>query len=360
MDDRTVTADAAISADELAEFVAVARSFAQEVPGKLWLELDIGNADAIDRSWAGLCEIGFDRCLVSEAAGGTGLPASALPALVEEIATGDGGVAMLLLLSNIALSALPAERLAELGETDRVAFVPAVGAREPGVSLPELAGGKLTGEAAFAVGGFAADGLVMACRTGEGFALALVESGADGVTIERVEDQLALGAARVAKIKLAGAPAIQVGGAAELDHANAVLNAGIAAIARGISRRARAMAQEYAENRYQGGGPIIIHGAVRDMLARMSERELGMPPAPALGGGDTAGTELAIGLARKISVSDAAVATTLDAVQVFGGMGYMRETGAEKLMRDAKYCQVYPRPNWIARDELLELQRERH
>ncbi|MBK5229923.1 MAG: hypothetical protein JJE27_02010 [Thermoleophilia bacterium] len=120
------------------------------------------------------------------------------------------------------------------------------------------------------------------------------------------------------------------------------------------------MAQEYAENRYQGGGPIIIHGAVRDMLARMSERELGMPPAPALGGGDTAGSELAIGLARKISVSDAAVATTLDAVQVFGGMGYMHETGAEKLMRDAKYCQVYPRPNWIARDELLELQRERH
>ncbi|MBI4897581.1 MAG: hypothetical protein HY827_04350 [Actinobacteria bacterium] len=92
------------------------------------------------------------------------------------------------------------------------------------------------------------------------------------------------------------------------------------------------------------------------MLARMSERELGMPQASLSG----AGSELAIGLASKISLTDAAVLTTLDAIQVFGGMGYMRETGVEKLMRDAKYCQVYPRPNWIARDELLELQRERH
>ncbi|HEX7435175.1 MAG TPA: acyl-CoA dehydrogenase family protein, partial [Caldimonas sp.] len=268
MNDQTVTADATITAEELAEFVAVARSFAKEVPGKLWLDLDIGSADAIDKSWAGLCEIGFDRCLVSEQAGGTGLPASALPALAEEIATGDGGVAMLLLLSNIALSLLPAERLAELGETERFAFIPAVGAREPGVSLPELAGGKLTGEIAFAVGGFAVDGLVVACRAGDGFALAAVECDAKGVTIERVEDQMALGAARVAKIEFAGAKAAKIGGGAELDHANAVLNSGIAAIARGISRRARAMAQEYAENRYQGGGPIIIHGAVRDMLAR--------------------------------------------------------------------------------------------
>jgi alkylation response protein AidB-like acyl-CoA dehydrogenase len=58
-------------------------------------------------------------------------------------------------------------------------------------------------------------------------------------------------------------------------------------------------------------------------------------------------------LAAKIAATDAAVASTTDAVQVFGGTGYMVETGIEKLMRDAKYCQLFPEPNWVAHDELM-------
>jgi alkylation response protein AidB-like acyl-CoA dehydrogenase len=58
-------------------------------------------------------------------------------------------------------------------------------------------------------------------------------------------------------------------------------------------------------------------------------------------------------LALKIAVTDAAVRSTTDAVQVFGGAGYMHDTGVEKLMRDAKYCQLFPEPNWAAQDELV-------
>jgi alkylation response protein AidB-like acyl-CoA dehydrogenase len=61
-------------------------------------------------------------------------------------------------------------------------------------------------------------------------------------------------------------------------------------------------------------------------------------------------------LALKIAATDAAVRSTIDAVQVFGGTGYMRDSGIEKLMRDAKYCQLYPEPNWVAQDELVHLQ----
>jgi len=50
-----------------------------------------------------------------------------------------------------------------------------------------------------------------------------------------------------------------------------------------------------------------------------------------------------------------AVASTTDAVQVFGGTGYMVETGIEKLMRDAKYCQLFPEPNWVAHDALKRM-----
>lgn len=349
MTDTTLTP--AVSADELAEFVSVASTFAADVPGKDWAELDVGQAEAIERSWNGIREIGFDRCLVGESAGGVGLPPAALPPLLEEIATGEGGVAMLMLLSNIAAEAVGDEVLTSAGESARLAYVPSVGSRGRNESLPQLAGGKLSGRASFAIGGFEADGYVVACAEADGPALAFVAADAAGLSAERVDDQLALGAARVAKIEFDGAEAVRVGGPDAVDHAEALLNAGIAAIARGTARRARALAQEYAENRYQGGTEIINHGAVRDMLARMSERELGMPQ-PAVGE-----RELAVGLAAKIAITDAAVLTSLDAIQVFGGMGYMRETGVEKLMRDAKYCQIYPRPNWIARDELLELQR---
>ena len=44
---------------------------------------------------------------------------------------------------------------------------------------------------------------------------------------------------------------------------------------------------------------------------------------------------------------------------MFGGTGYIRETGIEKLMRDAKYCQLFPEPNWVAQDELMHLERRR-
>ena len=58
-----------------------------------------------------------------------------------------------------------------------------------------------------------------------------------------------------------------------------------------------------------------------------------------------------------VAATDAAVASTTDAVQVFGGTGYMVETGIEKLMRDAKYCQLFPEPNWVAHDELMRSER---
>jgi alkylation response protein AidB-like acyl-CoA dehydrogenase len=341
---------AQLSGEELAEFKAVAASFAQDVPGHDWADLDIGDLDAIDRSWQGLCEIGFDRCLADEAVGGTNLSPDALTTLLEELATGDGGVALLMLLSNIAVEASGNNPV----EMDtRLVYVPTVGSRVGEARMPRLEGGELSGAAPFVLGGGGAGTFVVTCLYDGAPALALVERDAFGLVISPVTDQLGLGSARAARLTFVGSPATLIGDADDVDRADAMLALGTSAIARGVARRARRLAQEYAENRYQGGGQIIIHGAVRDMLARMSERELGMPQPLS----STAGDALAVGLAAKIAATDAAVLTTIDAIQVFGGMGYMRETGVEKLMRDAKYLQLYPRPNWLCRDELLELQR---
>ena len=108
------------------------------------------------------------------------------------------------------------------------------------------------------------------------------------------------------------------------------------------------MAFEYAQSRFRGGVAIIEHEAVADMLVAMIVRLTGEPLS-------AESPEAA--LTAKIAATDTAVACTTDAVQVFGGTGYNVETGAEKLMRDAKHCQLFPEANWIAGAELMRLRR---
>jgi butyryl-CoA dehydrogenase len=52
----------------------------------------------------------------------------------------------------------------------------------------------------------------------------------------------------------------------------------------------------------------------------------------------------------KVFASDVAMKVTIDAVQVFGGYGYMRDYPVEKMMRDAKILQIYEGTNQIQRN----------
>ena len=52
----------------------------------------------------------------------------------------------------------------------------------------------------------------------------------------------------------------------------------------------------------------------------------------------------------KVFASDTAMRVTTDAVQVFGGYGYMKEYPVEKMMRDAKITQIYEGTNQIQRE----------
>ena len=61
----------------------------------------------------------------------------------------------------------------------------------------------------------------------------------------------------------------------------------------------------------------------------------------------------------KLFCSDVAMKVTVDAVQVMGGYGYMREYPMEKRMRDAKITQIYEGTNQIQRNEIaLQLIKE--
>jgi alkylation response protein AidB-like acyl-CoA dehydrogenase len=338
------------------EVVALAHELGRRELAPQALELDECRPGALEAAWGRVAEVGFDRALLAVDDGGVGLDAGSLLLCLEEIATGDGGVALLVLLSNAALAALPPERAAAIGETERWALVPAPPeglATSARIEVSADGEGRpvLSGALSPAPGALGADGVVVVESGPEPAVLALA-AGAPGLKIAACEPLLGLRSATPACVSLSGAAAEPACPPAEAraaaDASLALLRAGAAAIARGVARRAQAMALEYAENRFQGGVPIIEHDAVREMLAAMRVREVATP-AP-LG----AEVDGAAALAARVAATGAALATATDAVQVFGGTGYMHETGIEKLMRDAKALQLWPEPAWIAHDMIAE------
>ncbi len=335
------------TAVERAELLETARELARRELVPRAAALDAGEQDVLATCWRQLAEIGLDRALLAEEHGGSGLSVSDLLAAIEELAAGEGGIALCVLLANAALATLPSEHAAAIPGGARWALVPVRSGAEATVS-----DGRLEGSVASALGAYGTEGVVFAVQ-GDRPASIAVAAGTPGLELARDEAQMGLRAAPAASIGLTGIDAhadlTQSDGAsapADAGGVLALLRAGTAAIARGIARRAYGMALEYAKARRQGGVAIIEHDAVSEMLAAMAVRL--SCPLPAAAGAAAA-------LAAKVAASDAAVASTTDAVQVFGGTGYMRETGIEKLMRDAKYCQLFPEPNWVAQDELMRL-----
>ncbi|MFH1263778.1 MAG: acyl-CoA dehydrogenase family protein [Pseudomonadota bacterium] len=131
---------------------------------------------------------------------------------------------------------------------------------------------------------------------------------------------------------------------------------GVASQAVGIAQAALDYAVEYACTRKQFGAPIGALQGVRFMLADMAmkveaARALTYAAARYI---DSKPKErpTAVSAMSKCFASDAAVSVTADAIQVFGGYGYMREYPVEKLLRDAKITQIYEGTNQIQRDEI--------
>ncbi len=335
---------------------AMARELARRELTPRAAALDAGGQDVLAECWRLLVELGLDRALLSEQHGGAGLGIPDLLATIEELAVGDGGIAMCVLLCNAALATLADEQLAEVPWGARWALVPAA----PEVEVTVL-GGALNGRLACALGAHGAYGLVV-LLDGPAPTTWALDTGAADSRLERDLAQMGLRAAPAASVELTGAACAPTadesdGSSTAMSAASALalLRAGTAAIAHGIARRAYEMALEYAHARQQGGVAIIEHDAVSDMLSAMAVRLACWPQIAA--DPDGLAVEEAQALAAKIAATDAAVASTTDAVQVFGGTGYMVETGIEKLMRDAKYCQLFPEPNWVAQDELMRSER---
>jgi alkylation response protein AidB-like acyl-CoA dehydrogenase len=137
---------------------------------------------------------------------------------------------------------------------------------------------------------------------------------------------------------------------------------GIAAQSVGIAQGALEAALKYTRERVQFGEKVGSFQAVQHMLADMATqteaaRALVYLAAREIdkGGKDTS----KLSAMCKLFASDVCMKVTTDAVQLFGGYGYMKEYPVEKMMRDAKITQIYEGTNQIQRNVIaLELIKE--
>jgi len=126
---------------------------------------------------------------------------------------------------------------------------------------------------------------------------------------------------------------------------------GVAAMATGISRAAFEFATTYSKERVQFGVPIAMHQAIQFMIADMAtkvhlSRLATWNSAVLLDQGRR--NTLESSHAKRFA-ADSAMEVATDAVQIYGGYGFIKDYPVEKLMRDAKIMQLYEGTSQIQR-----------
>jgi acyl-CoA dehydrogenase len=180
----------------------------------------------------------------------------------------------------------------------------------------------------------------------------------DTVTVDKHEDKMGLRASNTAGISFneTEVPAGNLLGDENHGFKLAMMTLdrtrpGVAAMATGIARAAFEFATEYSKQRVQFGVPIAMHQAIQFMIADMATeieaaRLLAWQSAVLLDQGKR--NTLQSSHAKRFA-ADTAMKVATDAVQIYGGYGFIKDYPVEKLMRDAKIMQLYEGTSQIQR-----------
>jgi len=197
-------------------------------------------------------------------------------------------------------------------------------------------------------------------RGSRGASAFVVEKGTPGFTFGKKEQKMGIRAAatrelvfhncRVPKENLVGREGL--GFVVTMKTLDAS-RPGVGALSLGLAQGALEAAVAYAHQRRQFGQPVSAFQAVQHMLANMAmeleaARALVYATAKTIDSGVKDFTEE--GAMAKVFATDMAMKVTTDALQVFGGVGYMRDYPVEKMMRDAKINQIYEGTNQVLRN----------
>ena len=322
---------------------------------------------------AQLAELGFFGMLVPDEHGGMGFDVGTYIAALEMLSWGEPAIGLTLSIH----SAFTVDLIARHGtDAQKSAWLPSLASGErigcfalseadagsdagavAATATKEGDGWVLNGEKKWVTNGRIAGLAVVIARTGEagakGLSAFLVPTDAQGWTVAGREKTMGLRALEVVTVRLDGVrlPADALLGKEGAGFRLAMEGLdlgrlGIAAQAVGIGQAALDHSVRYAGERKQFGQAIREFEAIQFMLADMATR---VEAARSLleRAAAVRGTRMAS--MAKLFASEAAMRVATDAVQVFGGYGYMRDYPVEKLMRDAKATEIYEGTNEIQR-----------
>ncbi len=224
---------------------------------------------------------------------------------------------------------------------------------------------KIQGDKKWTTTGGAADFYTVFCVTdpesrSRRISAFIVEKDMPGFSIGKIEDKMGIRAVPVVETVFDG---VEVGEDRLLGgklgqgfkHAMMTLDRarpGVAAQGMGCAQGALDLATVYSQRRQQFGKPISSFQMVQQLLADMATkteaaRQLVYTCARQIDAGLPNTTKLAA--MAKLFATDVSMEVTTDAVQIFGGYGYMRDYPIEKFMRDAKITQIYEGTNQVQR-----------
>ncbi len=329
-----------------------------------------------------LSELGFLGMLIPEQWDGLGLDATSYLLALEELAVVDASAAVLMSVHN----SLPTQMLLHYGsDAQREQFLKpmARGEKLGAFALSEPDAGSdaaalraqavrdgddwvITGTKAWVSHGSHADVILAMARTdtpddrqgGRGISTFILTPDLPGFSVGKKEDKLGLRSSPTVQITLDGCrvPGDRLVGEvgkgftyalASLDHGRL----GIAAQAIGIARAALEASAQYATERQQFDKPISSFQAIQFKLADMATR---LTAARTLLHAAAAAKERGERVTRfssmaKLFASETAMWVTTEAVQIYGGYGYVTEYPVERHFRDAKVTEIYEGTSEIQR-----------
>jgi butyryl-CoA dehydrogenase len=326
-----------------------------------------------------LGELGLLGVMVPEAWGGAGMDAVSYALALEEISRACASTGVIMSVQNslvcapLVTSGTDAQRarwLPELAAGKKIGCFalsePEAGsdaAAQRTTAVRKGSGWVLNGTKNFITNAPAADVMLVAANTtpgagARGISVFLVPTDAPGVKIGKPDDKLGIRAAVSAQVFLADC-AVEADAllGAEGEGFKIAMRAldggriGIAAQAVGIARAAFEDAVHYARERKTFGQPIADHQAIQFKLADMSTeieaaRLLLWRAAAKKDAGARYTREAAM---AKLFASEVANRVAKEAVQVFGGYGYLADFPAERHFRDAKITEIYEGTSEIQR-----------
>jgi alkylation response protein AidB-like acyl-CoA dehydrogenase len=367
--------------EEQREIQRTAREFAQAeiAPNSAKWDHD----SYFDRSLIGkMGELGFLGMMLPEEYGGLALPTTTYLVALEEIAASDASVAVSMSVHN----SLPTQMLLRWGTAEqkerylapmaRGEMLGAFALSEPdaGSDAASLASQAvregncwvINGTKAWVTSGSEADVLIVMARTdspGErrgarGISAFIVTPDLPGFKVGKKEDKMGLRASPTVQLELTDlrVPLDNLLGREGAGFSMAMQSLdngrlGIAAQAIGIARCALEHATVYAGERRQFGKPIKEFEAIQFKLADMATR---IAAARALLYQAAAAKDRGEKITQyssmsKLFASETAMWVTTQAIQIFGGYGYVNEYPVERLFRDAKVTEIYEGTSEIQR-----------